>query len=1061
MAIKFLNTVAVDTDVLYVDTASNEVGIGTTSPGSKLEVVEARSGSSASDQTHYTLVSKSTISSGTPGTGGIKVVYDDGTNEHAFGLVAGSSSADFLTSGPMHWYTNSDLNTHSATGFAMTIDTSQRVGIGTTNPTTDLHVEGNALVTSNATVRGDLRIDKNPSSFPTAKLQFLRNGVTSPAMGEIIMNDNPGHQGMYMYARRSSSPYTTSYIELPTSTNYDFEINLLGHNALTIDSYTRNVGIGTTSPTTPLEIVNSDNTLLYLNSSTANVYLRLDDSNSTNGNFIGATADDMHFWVNNTERMRIAANGYVGIGQTNPSRLLHLKADSAAAIITLQRGNANSGGAYGALQWTASDNHTVAAVDARADGDNEGAHLLFHTTSAASADNPYGISERMRITSDGNVGINESNPSAVSTNATTLHIKGSVASKAGSLWMRSSDNSVSAYIYPNSSEGMTIGTLSNHNFRVNTNSSERMRITSAGNVGIGEPSPAERLHISGSVDNDDVAIRIDNDSNDGSSSTPPSAAVLFTTASNNGYVRVFGAPGGTAANHKMDIGATAGSSYLTFSPSASERMRITSSGNVGIGETDPQQKLHVGGRGLFETGGSTADATTSTYEKGITLTGGNMRLVIDTSNVTNGGSYIQTRHSSTTYPSAYYTLGLNPLGGKVGIGTNSPSHKLEVVGDGVVVSDGTDQGIIYLRSDRTDTYIKENGSYQIETAAPSGILFECDSNSNGAGIFNIKRQGSSRFYITDGGNIGLATTSPRTKLDINGPLAVVGGTFTSGTSGADSNSSAGIVLRRGKKIFSGIPSGGNQDFYLRNLIDHDTSNNINIGQGGTGLIGNIYLRPGSSGTVSFFTTGSEAMRIDSSGQLGIGTTNPTARFHLAQALSSTSERMGRFVPTRANSNIYGAVGLRFEGLDYGNSMEFIRTNTYNGGALKFVSGTTQVGSIVIGSSGTTYNTSSDYRLKENIVNLTGGIERVKQLQPKRFNFIQDPNVIVDGFLAHEAQTVVPQAVTGEKDGTYPNGDPIYQGIDQAKIIPLLTAALKEAIAKIENLETRIQTLENN
>jgi len=68
--------------------------------------------------------------------------------------------------------------------------------------------------------------------------------------------------------------------------------------------------------------------------------------------------------------------------------------------------------------------------------------------------------------------------------------------------------------------------------------------------------------------------------------------------------------------------------------------------------------------------------------------------------------------------------------------------------------------------------------------------------------------------------------------------------------------------------------------------------------------------------------------------------------------------------------------------------------------------------------------------------------------------------IVDGFLAHEAQDVVPEAVTGEKDGILPNGDPVYQGIDQAKIVPLLTAALQEAVAKIEFLETRIETLEN-
>jgi len=67
---------------------------------------------------------------------------------------------------------------------------------------------------------------------------------------------------------------------------------------------------------------------------------------------------------------------------------------------------------------------------------------------------------------------------------------------------------------------------------------------------------------------------------------------------------------------------------------------------------------------------------------------------------------------------------------------------------------------------------------------------------------------------------------------------------------------------------------------------------------------------------------------------------------------------------------------------------------------------------------------------------------------------------VDGFIAHEAQEVVPESVNGEKDELLPNGEPVYQGIDQAKLVPLLTAALKEAIAKIEDLETRIQILEN-
>ena len=140
--------------------------------------------------------------------------------------------------------------------------------------------------------------------------------------------------------------------------------------------------------------------------------------------------------------------------------------------------------------------------------------------------------------------------------------------------------------------------------------------------------------------------------------------------------------------------------------------------------------------------------------------------------------------------------------------------------------------------------------------------------------FTITTFSSERMRVDSSGRVGIGTPSPRTKLDINGPLAVIGGTFTSGASGADSNSSTGIVLRRGKKIFSGIPSSGNEDFYLRNLIEQDTSNNINIGQTGTGLIGNITLNTGSSGNVIFRTTGSESARIDSIGNVGIGVTSP-------------------------------------------------------------------------------------------------------------------------------------------------------------------------------------------
>jgi hypothetical protein len=114
-----------------------------------------------------------------------------------------------------------------------------------------------------------------------------------------------------------------------------------------------------------------------------------------------------------------------------------------------------------------------------------------------------------------------------------------------------------------------------------------------------------------------------------------------------------------------------------------------------------------------------------------------------------------------------------------------------------------------------------------------------------------------------------------------------------------------------------------------------------------------------------------------------------------------------------------------------------------------------VGSITTNGSATAYNTSSDYRLKENVVAVATGISRLQQLKPSRFNFIADPGKTVDGFIAHEVQDVVPEAVHGEKDAVDADGDPVYQGIDQSKLVPLLTAALQEAVAKIESLEARL------
>jgi len=106
-----------------------------------------------------------------------------------------------------------------------------------------------------------------------------------------------------------------------------------------------------------------------------------------------------------------------------------------------------------------------------------------------------------------------------------------------------------------------------------------------------------------------------------------------------------------------------------------------------------------------------------------------------------------------------------------------------------------------------------------------------------------------------------------------------------------------------------------------------------------------------------------------------------------------------------------------------------------------------------------FTTASDYRVKANVVNLTGAIDRIKQARPIRFNYTYSPDVTLDGFIAHEIGEVVPESICGIKDAVDENGDVDPQSVFPKMIVPLLTAALQEAITKIEALETRVASLE--
>lgn len=207
---------------------------------------------------------------------------------------------------------------------------------------------------------------------------------------------------------------------------------------------------------------------------------------------------------------------------------------------------------------------------------------------------------------------------------------------------------------------------------------------------------------------------------------------------------------------------------------------------------------------------------------------------------------------------------------------------------------------------------------------------------------------------------------------------------------------------------------------------------------------NTGIFSGAADQINISTGGSERLRVDSSGH-----------FYIGDYGSSTPGLSNTTIGTTFSESADGVSLL----ISRSDNVAIHANRNNSGQLLSFQKAGTQVGNISVNSSSTSYNTSSDYRLKENVAALTDGITRVKQLLPKRFNFIAVPETTVDGFLAHEAQTVVPEAVTGTHNEVDDDGNAVMQGIDQAKLVPLLTAALQEAIAKIETLETKVAALE--
>jgi len=265
-------------------------------------------------------------------------------------------------------------------------------------------------------------------------------------------------------------------------------------------------------------------------------------------------------------------------------------------------------------------------------------------------------------------------------------------------------------------------------------------------------------------------------------------------------------------------------------------------------------------------------------------------------------------------------------------------------------------------------------------------------------------------------------------------------------------------------------------------------------------------------TIAFSEGGTEAMRIDSSGNVGIGNTSPVDRLQIEKASANcllsvsrtTGGAGGRLVMQHTDSvgalqttasvpltfgtndtermriDSAGRVligttsttnfdeGIRTNSTGSGNSMQVIISNT--GGGLPFLINRsddgniidfrragTNVGAISVTTTNTAYNTSSDYRLKENIAPMTGALAKITQLKPVTYTW-KSTGKTSQGFIAHELQAVVPDCVTGEKDAVDEEGNPVHQGVDTSYLVATLTAAIQELKAELDSIKAELATL---
>ena len=410
--------------------------------------------------------------------------------------------------------------------------------------------------------------------------------------------------------------------------------------------------------------------------------------------------------------------------------------------------------------------------------------------------------------------------------------------------------------------------------------------------------------------------------------------------------------------------------------------------------------------------------------------------------------------------------------GSVGIGTDNPIFELDLrqTGQADLLIGSYNAGGARLMLDGDSDGDGSGGDFCEIVADTSGDLtINARNPASDAEMIFKTGGGTERLRIDASGNTGIGTDNPDRLLHLGSTGAPVI-KISDYDTGVPAPSYAEMSFNGGNMVFSA--DAGNVSGSTRVAFEIDGSEKLRITSGGAIGIGTLSPeQPNVAGMhihstnnddcrIAFSTPNKSSSRIGYYGlsnNFGIDVQNG---FQIRDAANSSATRLyidstGRLF---FSAQSVTAPTMYFNP-DSGGGYFVKDTNSTNSrNAFLFNNPNGTVGSISTNANTTVFSTSSDYRLKENVVDITDAITRLYQLNPCRFNFITDSDKTVDGFIAHEVQSVVPEAITGEKDAVDDDGNPVYQGIDQSKLVPLLTAALQEAVGRIETLEAEVAAL---